>query len=417
MRSQRRARAAAVFALASACSAAPATAVDVPSDASWLRVEAPAEAESATELGLVEVRGQAAKRGLRPQDFVIVIDVSESTLLPSGWDVDADGPRGRTDPALLERLGARSDVPPGLLARLAESDFEDSVLAAELAAAQALIDRLDLDRYRVGLVAFSDEAKVLAPLGSNRERLSAALADLRDDFPSYLRGTNFGDAVTAAQLALAPPDGMPPPDGRERSILFLSDGEPTLPPHGDNARHHALWAAHAAAAAGIRIHAFELRATEHASAAGNVFAKMAETSGGHYERLQQAGDAIARLRRTDLVGLAELRVVNETTDRPARALRTFPDGSFDAFVELAPGRNRIRFEAAASDGTRAVADRIVDYDAAPPRDAAQARERREQTEALLDQLRRRTQETEVWAQMERERRVRKLEIEIHAGDR
>jgi len=403
----------AAFALAAAWAALPAPAAETPADSGWLHVEAPAEAESASRLGLVEVRGHAAKRGLRPQDFVIVIDVSDSTLLPSGWDVDGDGPRGRTDPALLERLGARSDTPPGLVARLSETDFDDSVLAAELAAADALIDRLDLDRYRVALVAFSDQAKVLAPLGSSRERLSAALAGLREDFPSYLRGTNFGDAVTAAQLALAPPDGMPPQDGRERSILFLSDGEPTLPPHGDNARHHALWAARAAAAVGIRIHAFELRESEHASPAGNVFAKMAEVSGGHYERLLQPGDAIARLRRTDLVGLADLRVVNDTTGQAARALRTFPDGSFDAFVELAPGRNRIRFEAAATDSTRAAAERIVDYDASPPRDAADARARRQESEGLLEQLKQRTAETEAWAQMERERRVRHLELEIH----
>ena len=413
-------RAAAAFALASLCAARPAFAGDAaPPEADWLHIEAPAAGVSTTQLGVVEVRGHAAKRGLRPQDFVIVIDVSDSSLLPSGWDVDADGPRGRTDPAVLARLGARSDLPPGLLARLGESDFDDSVLAAELAAAEALIERLELGRYRVGLVAFSDQAKLLAPVGSSREQLAAALARLREDFPSYLRGTNFGDAVATAQLALAPDDGIPPADGRERSILFLSDGEPTLPPHGDSARQHALWSANAAAAAGIRIHAFELGAGKRAEAAGadDVFATMAERSGGHFVRLERAGDAIARLRRTDLVGLAELSVVNETTGRPARALRTFPDGSFDGFVELAPGRNRVRFAAAASDDTRAAAERIVDYDASPPRDAAQARERREQAEALLVELRRRTQETEAWAEMERERRTRKLELEIQPGDR
>ena len=430
--SDRRAWMAVVLMLASPCAAAPALAADddaalarpeqaaaqAATDPSWLRIEAPAAAESTSRIGFAEVRGQAARRGLRPQDFVIVIDVSDSSLRPSGWDVDGDGPRGRTDPALLARLAAQPELPPGLLAGLREGDFDDSVLAAELAAANALIERLDLDRYRVGLVAFSDQAKVIAPLGSTRSQLAAALEALRTGFPRYLRGTNFGDAIATAQLVLAPEAGKQAPE-RERSILFLSDGEPTLPPHGDTARQHALWSANAAAAAGIRIHAFELGAGKRAEAAGadDVFATMAERSGGHFVRLERAGDAIARLRRTDLVGLAELSVVNETTGRPARALRTFPDGSFDGFVELAPGRNRVRFAAAASDDTRAAAERIVDYDASPPRDAAQARERREQAEALLVELRRRTQETEAWAEMERERRTRKLELEIQPGDR
>jgi hypothetical protein len=426
----RRARWSLALALAALCAAAPARAADdalaaeraparQAADGSWLRVEAPAAAQSTTRLGFTEVRGQAARRGLRPQDFVIVIDVSDSSLRPSGWDVDGDGPHGRTGPALLARLAAQPELPPGLLEQLREGDFDDSVLAAELAAADALIERLDLGRYRVALVAFSDEAKLLAPLGSTRGRLAAALEALRGDFPRYLRGTNFGDAIATAQLALTPEAGAgrspvapgASPGERERSILFLSDGEPTLPPHGDAARQHALWAANAAAAAGIRLHAFELGG--EMKRGPDVFAAMARATGGHFERLARAGDAIARLRRTDLVGLSELRVTNATTGQPARALRTFPDGSFDGFVELAPGRNHVQLEAATSDGSRAAAERWIDYDASPPHDLEEARAQRGEAEALLDELRRRTLETQVWADMERERRARKLQMEIH----
>jgi len=392
--------------------AARPVAAELPDPGDWLQVDAPAQ-DLETRIGFVEVRGHAARRGLRPQDFAIAVDVSESTLRPSGWDVDGDGPRGRSDPELIARLAAQPDLPAGLLARLEESDFDDSVLAAELAAAAALIDRLDLDRYRVALVAFSDQAKVLAPLGSTRAQLASALAGLRTDFPRYLRGTNFGDAIAAAQLALVPDGSLEPSPTRERSILFLSDGEPTLPPHGDSARQHALWATNAAAAAGIRVHAFELG--NRGRPDGDVFEAMARAGGGHFERLEQAGDAIARLRRTDLVGLVELRVENATTRQPARALRSFPDGSFDGFVELAPGRNQLEFEAAASDGARARVERFVDYDATPPRSAEEARAQRAQQEALLEELRHRTQETQVWADMERERRARRLELRVDPG--
>jgi hypothetical protein len=198
-------------------------------------------------------------------------------------------------------------------------------------------------------------------------------------------------------------DGLPPgpPAGRDQSILLLSDGKPTLPPHGDRARQHALYATAAAAAAGIRVFPFEL---SRAGDGRSVMAEIAARSGGRFERLERPGDAIARLRRTDLVGLAELRIANATTGEAARALRTFPDGSFDAFVELAPGANRIAIEAITSDGRSARAERTVSRaDAAGPPDAQRA---------LLDELRRRTRETELWVEIERERRAPKTELEL-----
>jgi hypothetical protein len=376
-------------------------------EASWLRVDAPAALESAAQLPLVEVRGRAAARGARIHEFVIVIDVSASAALPSGWDVDGDGARGRTGPALLARLLAKPDLPAGLAERLRDADFDDSVLAAELAAARALLARLETGtRYRVGLVAFSDRARLLAPVGSGAAALADAFAALRENFHRDLGGTNFGDAIAAAQLALQPEsDGAAavPPASTDQSILFLSDGEPTLPPHGDRARQHALYAASAAAAAGIRIFAFDL-APEPETGAG-VLAEMAARSDGRLEVLDRPGDAIARLRRTDLAGLAELRIVNETTGTAARALRTFPDGGFDAFVELAPGRNHIVLRATTTAGARAVAERWIVR--APGATASPA-----EAAALIRELRKRTRETELWAEMERERRSQHPDLDL-----
>ncbi|RIL01386.1 MAG: hypothetical protein DCC71_17945, partial [Proteobacteria bacterium] len=369
-----------------------------------LRIDAP-PAQSSVSLPLVEVRGQAAARPLAAHDLVLVLDVSESSLLPSGWDVDGDGARGGTDPDWLAQLAARPEVPPDLIARLREQDFDDSVLAAELAASRALLARLEPGaRYRVGIVVFSDTARVAAPLGASREALADALAAVRDGFHRDLRGTNFGDAIGAAQLLLQPETpGQPsgPPSGRDQSILLLSDGTPTLPPHGDRARQHALYAASAAAAADVRVFTFEL---SRDAATRGVLGEIAQRSGGRFERLERPGDAIARLRRTDLAGLEELRIVNATTGAPARAVRTFPDGSFDALVELAPGANRIRVEVRTTTGGRAAGERVV-VRSAPAGAPDGAR-------ALLEELRRRTQETALWAEMERERRAPKGELEI-----
>ncbi len=374
-------------------------------EARWLRVDAPAALESTAQLPLVEVRGQAAARGARTHEFVIVIDVSASTALASGWDVDGDGAHGRTNPERLALLLAKPDLPAGLAERLRSEDFDDSVLAAELAATSALLARLDTGtRYRVGLVEFSDAARLLAKVGSRPRELAEALDSLRQNFHRDLGGSNFGDALAAAQRALQPDSAgaaAAAPAGTDQSILFLSDGAPTLPPHGDMARQHALYAAAAAGAAGIRIYSFDL--SREQPNGPNVLAEMAARSDGRFEILDRPGDAIAKLRRTDLVGLAALRVVNETTGSAARALRTFPDGAFDAFVELAPGRNHIVFRATTTAGASAVAERWIDRSAgATPAEAA----------ALIEELRNRTRETELWAAMERERRTQNIDLDL-----
>jgi len=387
-----------------ALSAATAARAD---DARWLRIDAPAAPESTARLPLVEVRGQAAARGARTHEFVIVIDVSASAALPSGWDVDADGAQGRTNAARLARLIAKPDLPAGLAERLRSEDFDDSVLVAELAATSALLARLDTGtRYRVGLVAFSDRARVLAKVGSQPRELADALETLREDFHRDLGGSNFGDAIAAAQRALQPESNgaaMGAPAGTDQSILFLSDGAPTLPPHGDQARQHALYAASAAGAAGIRIFSFDLSREQQRGP--NVLAEMAARSDGRFEVLERPGDAIAKLRRTDLVGLAALRVVNETTGSAARALRTFPDGAFDAFVELAPGRNHIVFRATTTAGASAVAERWIDRTAAAAPTPAESA-------ALVQELRKRTRETQLWAEMERERRTQNIDLNL-----
>src|SRR5690606_19613278 len=163
----------------------------------WIEIEAPAPGAEVA-LPLVEVRGRAAPRGAASNDLVIAIDVSDSVLLPSGWDVDGDGPGGRADAWWAEVYGRD----PVLAQRARESDLDDSVLMAEIAAARMLLDRLDLSRDRVALVAFSDAADVIAPLGSPRAALDAALDALPRELKRWGRGTNFGDAIAVAQRAL-----------------------------------------------------------------------------------------------------------------------------------------------------------------------------------------------------------------------
>src|SRR3990172_12991798 len=105
-----------------------------------------------SELHMAELEGFATAQGegARGYDVMIVLDVSKSTQSASGADVDEDGKLGE-DPHL--GLFAPGEYPDDVYS----TDPEDTILHAEVKAAQILIDGLDSARVRVGLVTFSGE--------------------------------------------------------------------------------------------------------------------------------------------------------------------------------------------------------------------------------------------------------------------
>jgi hypothetical protein len=133
--------------------------------------------------------------------------------------------------------------------------------------------------------------------------------------------------------------------------------------------------------------------------------EMTRLSGGKAERIERPAEAIARLRNLDLARIESLEVENTTTGTPARALRVFPDGLFDGMVSLTPGRNRLQVRARSEDGEESVAERIVTYESQASQDEADQR-------ALLEALRRRSEELELLREMEQRRRVQKRELEM-----
>jgi hypothetical protein len=370
-----------------------------------LRVEAPAQ-DTATQLPLVEVRGHAGSDAGAGWDVVIVLDLSESTLHPSGLDLDGDGPGGRTDPALLAAFRPTGFAGPGIQKRLREElDFEDTILAAELEAARALVARLEGERFRTGLVGFSDRAHVLAPLGTPPDALIATLDELEHTLGEHLRGTHYRAAVRAAQELLVP-NGDRPSERRRRAVIFLSDGAPSLPVFwGDGGRRPALEAAREAGLHGIHIYAFAF-GTEAAEAT-EVLEQMAEWTDGEAKHVEHPEQLVSMLRELNLGGVERVAIHNVSTDVPARAVRLFPDGSFDGVVTLQPGSNLLRIEAFGDDGRRSSVDRAVERlpGASSGSEAARGR-------ALLDALRQRTAEMEAWAEVERRRQQQRHTVTI-----
>ena len=381
----------------------------------WLEVTQPRAEQSSTPLPLIEVKGWASARQRRRHDLVIALDLSDSTVLSSGVDLDGDGTGAVTDPAFLDWLSEQPGVRRALVERLREVDLDDSILMAEISAAEFLIKRLNPHVFRIGVVVFSDNARIVAPLGSPHDGLIKALRETRRGFYRELLGTNFYDAIRTAHAELGPSPGeggggQSSREARERSILFLSDGVPTLPLPAAWAPNYALLSARIAANADIRLYSFALG--QEPEEALEVYRDMATLSGGRFEKITRPADAIARLRRIDLAGLVELRVVNRSNGSPARALRVFPDGSFDGFVELVSGENHLVFIATARDGTELMVAREVTCSLDAGEEGGLEESDRERLRELLEELRRRTLEIALWAEIESGRNLHRLEVEI-----
>ena len=110
---------------------------------------------------------------------------------------------------------------------------------------------------------------------------------------------------------------------------------------------------------------------------------------------------------TAYVPLAELEIRNQTTGRLARAQRIFPDGSFDAFLGLVPGRNELELVGTGGDGRLSRARRTVTFERVGSETETEAERRK--AARMLVKLRHRTAETAAAPEPER-RRLREVEV-------
>ena len=356
----------------------------------FLDIDSPLAGDVIREpLPLCEVRGWAGT-GLRGKhDVVILLDRSGSTFRSSGMDVDGDGVVGHDyTPEMPEEIVTWT------------SDFGDTILSAEILAARRLIERLDPETTRMGIISFGGNAEVDAPLGSSREKLLAAL-----DKPPRpnLNGTYMYGALEAA-ITLFEQAPAEPGVRRQREILLLTDGLPTSPPQPPYAAQiTAVQAARNAARARARIYAFALAPI--AGLALENFKEIVAANEGELLVLDSPGEIVEFVPYLSWTQIANVQLQNATSGEAGRAVRLFPDGSFDGFAPLALGKNELRLTAISQAGTRATLSRFVTYEKAPPDP--------EKLERFKKQLEIRAVETELYerARAKREERLQKqLEV-------
>ncbi len=331
-----------------------------------IRIDSPAPGVVVTDrIHHARITGSAAAESLGPKPFdvVLVIDVSGSTRTASGSDVDGDGVVG---------VNPRSEnLPPGAFPpHVLSTDPQDSILHAEIAAANALLETLDPKRVRVGVVTFAgevdpstglrkrvdqDDAWLEVPLTEDYGRVRQALASV------LARGaagaTNFAAGVRLAVRELAGLRGSVStsrPDAR-RVMLFLTDGIPTLPVDRGSVSDpgdvdSAVRAAELAAEAGILINTYALGPA--AMKYRRAVTEMARISTGTYTPVQNPGDIVLLLRGVSFADVEDVVLTNLTTGDFSEDVRLHPDGSFVGFVPTQEGMNRVRVSVLASDGSR-----------------------------------------------------------------
>jgi Mg-chelatase subunit ChlD len=310
------------------------------------------------------IKGNAVADGDRPSDFdvILIVDVSGSTEVASGVDVDGDGEVG-IDP--MFELVPPGTYPPGLR----NTDPQDSILAAEIAAAEALISALDSERVRVGVISFSGETNPLTghrvrfdqqdawvevPLSGDYERVRQALRSILARGPHG--GTNFAAGIRLAVTELAGLTGsqsVPRPRAK-KVALFLTDGLPSFPigsgavsDPGDT--EAALNAARLAHKAGVTVNTYALGP----SALTNPIAatEIARITLGTFMPVQNPGNIISFLQGVTFANVDDVIFTNLTTREVSYDVDLSPDGSFSGFVPVTEGKNRVRVTALASDGS------------------------------------------------------------------
>jgi hypothetical protein len=400
--------------------AGPATAAPVS-----IRVDSPVSgAMVESELFMAPLSGIASAAGADAQgyDVMIVMDVSKSTQNASAADVDEDGVLGE-DPHL--GLYAPGEYPDHVYS----TDPEDTILHAEVKAAQTLLDGLDARRVRVGLITFSGEvdpatgrqkspdqhdATLEVPLTQDYAQLRAALRRVLAQGPNG--ATNFAAGLRLATQELAGLSGAVSSKrpGARLVTLFLTDGVPSFPAGlatesdpGD--LEAAVAAARVAQTAGIRINTYAVG--PDALAKPKAATEVARVTLGTYTAVVTPGAITAALQTTSFANVEDIGIVNLTTQESAPDVRLNPDGSFQAFVPVREGKNRVLVNALASDGSEANIEIEFDFRVAQKSGRDRTAELR-QIKKLNDELIRHF-EAEKIKRARREQRI-KRELEIRA---
>jgi hypothetical protein len=140
-------------------------------------------------------------------------------------------------------------------------------------------------------------------------------------------------------------------DGARRVIMFLTDGQPTLPLENSQLQNAkmAIQQAVRAAKLDVRIDTFAIG--EDALSEPVVVVEMARVTSGVFTPVRNPRDLRAIFEDVSFSDIEKLEVRNKTTGAAAEQLITNPDGSFQALLAMKEGENVVEAFARSTDGT------------------------------------------------------------------
>lgn len=299
------------------------------------------------------ISGKVASQAARSEnvDIMFIIDISGSTSQYAGVDFgdfgqlpDSSSSSGFGRPQIT--IGGFGLGPPPI------RNLRNSILAAEVGAARRLLVQLNSQATRVGIITFSEGARVLQPLTRDFDHVRRVLDSVLAAGPNG--GTNMVEGIRTGISELM---GFGSSEKRAETVkaeFLLTDGFPTLPIGGGRRlapedTDLAINAARLAGKAGIKVHVFALG--EEALSYTRAAVGIAHESGGTYTPVSRAADVLAVVENISVVGVEYVQIVNQTIGQKATQTRLAADGFFSSAVQVVEGRNQIDVIARASDGS------------------------------------------------------------------
>ena len=318
-----------------------------------VQILSPKEGSSITQQqNSILISGKVASQAARSEnvDIMFIIDISGSTSQYAGVDFGDFGQL--PDSSSSSGFGWPQITIRGFgLGRLPMSNLRNSILAAEVGAARRLLVQLNSQTTRVGIITFSEGARVLQPLTRDFDHVRRVLDSVLAAGPNG--GTNMVEGIRTGISELM---GFGSSEKRAEAVkaeFLLTDGFPTLPIGRGRVTPEdtdlAINAARLAGKAGIKVHVFALG--EEALSYTRAVVGIAHESGGTYTPVSRAADVLAVVENISVVGVEYVQTVNQTTGQKATETRLAADGFFSSAVQVVEGQNQIEVIARASDGS------------------------------------------------------------------
>ena len=318
-----------------------------------VQILSPKEGSSITQQqNSILISGKVASQAARSEnvDIMFIIDISGSTSQYAGVDFGDFGQL--PDSSSSSGFGWPQITIRGFgLGRLPMSNLRNSILAAEVGAARRLLVQLNSQTTRVGIITFSEGARVLQPLTRDFDHVRRVLDSVLAAGPNG--GTNMVEGIRTGISELM---GFGSSEKRPEAVkaeFLLTDGFPTLPIGRGRVTPEdtdlAINAARLAGKAGIKVHVFALG--EEALSYTRAAVGIAHESGGTYTPVSRAADVLAVVENISVVGVEYVQIVNQTTGQKATQTRLAADGFFSSAVQVVEGQNQIEVIARASDGS------------------------------------------------------------------